>query len=346
MSPRSCRRLLRIALVMGLFATAQMGRAAAEPERSRETSENTARARELLRKGFESFDAGLYENAREVLTEAFRLRQSYDVAAALGQAELELGRYTDAAEHLDLALRDFPPSESQELYDKLKAGFIEAKKHVGVLEISFDAASAEISVDGAAARAVKSGALVYVMPGRHELDVTLDSSTQTRGIEVVAGSQHRVEFISPAQPTGPAAPPPAPPLPPEREVKARRSLVPVYVGASVAVAGLAGWVGFGLAARADRDEANRLREQLGSSGCSDGTASPAECEAAKEAYDSQRSHATLANVSAGICIAASTITLGYLLFWPSRTPQQAHARLPLSLSFTSSSAQGFVDGTF
>src|SRR4029078_1788111 len=82
---------------------------------SREPDSQTvdrAHARELLQQGIAAIESGSFESARQTLLEAWKLQRSYDVAGALGQAELELKRNRDAAEHLDYSIRDFPPSES------------------------------------------------------------------------------------------------------------------------------------------------------------------------------------------------------------------------------------------
>ena len=91
-------------LALPTTATAQTTQASAD---------ETARARELFRQGAAAMKDGKFQDARKALLQVWTLRHSYDVAAVLGQAELELKAYRDAAEHLDAiadATRECPPA--------------------------------------------------------------------------------------------------------------------------------------------------------------------------------------------------------------------------------------------
>jgi len=90
--------------------------AAAQTKASAADGDET-RVRSLYRKAAAAFGAGKYEDAQVLLLEAWHLRRSYDVAAALGQAELELKRYRDAAEHLQYAVKNFAPVKSEKNLD-------------------------------------------------------------------------------------------------------------------------------------------------------------------------------------------------------------------------------------
>src|SRR5688500_3293923 len=105
------------------------------------------RCRELFTQGFEAINASEFERARQLLTAALSDCPSYDVAGALGQAELELKRYRDAAEHFDYAISTFPPGESRELLAKTKEGLERAKKHVATLRVAVNQPGAEILID-------------------------------------------------------------------------------------------------------------------------------------------------------------------------------------------------------
>src|SRR5882672_10503221 len=63
-------------------------------------ADDYARARALYKSASEAFEASQYADARRLLLEAWELRQSYDVAASLGDTELKLGLFPEAAEHL------------------------------------------------------------------------------------------------------------------------------------------------------------------------------------------------------------------------------------------------------
>jgi tetratricopeptide (TPR) repeat protein len=103
---------------------------------AREPASDPEHVRDLLTRGTEALSANRNQEARSLLTEAFRLRRSYDVAAALGQSELELGKHRDAAEHFEYAIREFPPGESRKLLKQLEDAFATAKAHVTTLHVS------------------------------------------------------------------------------------------------------------------------------------------------------------------------------------------------------------------
>ncbi|MCA9599611.1 MAG: tetratricopeptide repeat protein, partial [Myxococcales bacterium] len=66
------------------------------------------RAVQLFNQGRDAIVRNDFNKAYAALSEAWKLKQSYDIAALLGQSELQLGKYTAAAEHLSASLRAFP----------------------------------------------------------------------------------------------------------------------------------------------------------------------------------------------------------------------------------------------
>ena len=143
---------------------------ATEPPTS--TTRNNAdpeHVRDLLTRGTEALSANRNDEARTLLAEAYRLRRSYDVAAALGQAELELGHHRDAAEHLDFAIREFPPGESRKLLKQLEDAFAGAKAHVATLRVSVNQPGCEVTLDGALVGTSPLTNELFVEPGVHAL---------------------------------------------------------------------------------------------------------------------------------------------------------------------------------
>jgi tetratricopeptide (TPR) repeat protein len=342
------RKIQILGWCLALSASLVSGRAMAQVRSEPTAGNQTDRSRELLRQGIAELEAERFESARSLFAQAFELRQTYDVAALLGQAELELARYRDAAEHLDYALRNFPPSESASLHAKLKTGLDTAKKHVSSLSVVVDQPGSAVLLDGAKLGVAPLDRDVFVMPGRHHLEVQLAGRSETRELDLSAGATREVEIELGAQPS---APTPAPHADPPRGPLATNagsgpSLVPVYIGAALTGIGLATWVGFGIAASNDRDEAENFKNQLGSGGCAGGAASSSECVAAQAAYDSQRAHATWANVGMATTIVAAVGTLGYLLFWPADEPTAAQTRWRTRAEVGRSGASLIVTGSF
>src|SRR3954468_17757613 len=119
-------------LVISLMCTA--GSSAAQPK------SGGARGAEDM--AGELFDKGdvLYEHARWAEAEvqfqkAWDLRPSFDVAANLGDCELQIGQAREAAEHLAYAVKQFPLSGKAAVQKRLAARFAEARKLVGGLKI-------------------------------------------------------------------------------------------------------------------------------------------------------------------------------------------------------------------
>ena len=162
--------------------------------------------RDLLTRGTEALSANRNEEARSLLAQAFRLRRSYDVAAALGQAELELGKQRDAAEHLEFAIREFPPGESRKLLKQLEEAFSNAKAHVAALRIVVNQPGCEISVDGAAIGTSPLPSDVFVEPGQHTLGARTGSGDAVeRTLATSAGKDYTVELNLNAKPGATAA---------------------------------------------------------------------------------------------------------------------------------------------
>src|SRR5688572_27311971 len=75
-----------------LMATATAGSVHAE-------GEGSDRANLLFKKGKVAFNAGKFNDALRIYSEAWSLKQSPDIAANLAQTESELGQHRNAAEH-------------------------------------------------------------------------------------------------------------------------------------------------------------------------------------------------------------------------------------------------------
>lgn len=151
--------------------------------------------RDLLTRGTEALSANRNEEARSLLSEAYRLRRSYDVAAALGQAELELGKHRDAAEHLEFSIREFPPGESRKLLKQLQDALVTAKAHVATLRISVNQPSCEVTVDGALIGTSPLPGEVFLEPGQHTIGARVGvGSAVDRSVSVVAGKEYSVEL--------------------------------------------------------------------------------------------------------------------------------------------------------
>lgn len=204
-----------IRVLIGVSALAFASPAAAEPPNAKpsEAKRSSPHApgdpehvRDLLTRGTEALSANRNEEARSLLAEAYRLRRSYDVAAALGQAELELGYHRDAAEHLDFAIREFPPGESRKLLKQLEGAFATAKARVATLRVSVNQPGCEVTVDGALVGSSPLPNDLFVEPGVHALGARVGTgSAVERSLVTSAGKDYAVELTLNPKATAPPA---------------------------------------------------------------------------------------------------------------------------------------------
>lgn len=103
---------------------------------------------DLFTQGTAALEAGKHEDALRFFLAAWKLRKTHDVAANLAQAELQLGKHRDAAEHLAFALRTFPVSGKAAVRTQIEDMLAAEKKQVVTLVVRVDVDKAEVSVQG------------------------------------------------------------------------------------------------------------------------------------------------------------------------------------------------------
>ncbi len=322
---------------------------------SQSSADENARARELFRQGAAAMKEGKFQDARKALQQVWIIRQSYDVAAILGQVELELKAYRDAAEHLDFALRNLAPRESAETLANIKTGLVSAKQHVGELRLTVNEARVPITLDGKDVGSSPLASSIFVEPGSHVVRAQLSSDrVASQTIQAVSGNAYTVELTLPVEsastPIAPSSGLGEPPHPPARpdNVSDAPSIVPVVVGGSIVLAGLGLGIGYRVAASSKFDDLQALQEKNGPNGCNTGAAASADCDAAKsagESVDVRRNISTASFVVAGAALVGTAV---YWL-WPRSSTEAAAARRPIfSVSGAPAPHGGslFVSGSF
>src|SRR5450432_3751077 len=96
------RPIFRVIIILGLISHAA-GATASDP---------TLAAKELVRQGSAEYSKQHWEAARASFQKAWELKRHYAIAANLADVELKLGRYREAAEHLEYALANLPPEHA------------------------------------------------------------------------------------------------------------------------------------------------------------------------------------------------------------------------------------------
>ena len=303
--------LVFAALAAALALTLSHDSRGADP--GKEAEEHYLRGKVLLKNGDVK---GAYLEYKA----SYDLKQSYDIAANLGNLELEQGMPRDAAEHLAFALRTVAVTVPEEKVTAIRGLLERARKLVGTATVKVNIAGAEIFVDGlSVGRSPLSGEL-FVDPGKRAIEARLSPYLPAKKlVDVIRAATVPVnlELVL----TGPAAsasgsaaplstaPPPAPP----------RSMIPVGVGVAVAAAGLGvGIVGVVLSG-SKSSEIDRLKGELtpldkqgNHSICAAGTP-PVQCADLDSAFVAKGSFRNLAIAGFATAGVATLGTLAWIL---------------------------------
>ncbi len=319
------------------------------------SSESAAAARAQYRKAYEALNQKRWPEARRLLRELWSTTQTHDVASSLSQAEAALGNRAEAAQLLALAIARVPPKDPIGILNKYHAALAELRGQVGSVRITGMDRSAELRVDGNAVQLEPPSKEIFLEPGEHVIEARLDAErgVQRRALAVAGQSQDlSLESSGPAAAAEVSAPAPAPPpsaeqvdvgVPPVQPEPRGRTLVPVYVASGVAALGLGLGTAFGFGAKNSSADSEAAAKRVGRNGCADGTASPSDCDAARQALRDQRRYSTLANVGWITAALGASVAITWLV-WPETKRSDATARA--SLAVTPSGAALGVTGAF
>jgi tetratricopeptide (TPR) repeat protein len=341
------------ALVFGVvLGTTQLGLLVASgPAAAQTSASETARVTLLFKSGMAAFSRNDMAEAERLFAEAFALRKSADIAANLGQSELEQQKYRAAAEHFQWALVNLLPSASDAQRRAVESGLARSRAEVGVLRLDIEPEGSDVLVGEQNLGKTPLTNDVYVDPGevivsvKHEGFVALD-----KRVMVGKGTEQAVEISlvprDDAKSTAVVAPAISSGIDPHSRSSTstdrpapRKSLVPAIVATGVAVAGGVVGLVFTLDASSKEDDADKLRDLLNDQGgCStDGTAPSGECSALadqRKSVDRSRNIAIGAFVVGGV----AAITAGYF-YWDAlahRGRSSARALRQRSLALTPS----------
>jgi hypothetical protein len=132
-------------------------------------ADSVARAEQLFHEGTKAFEAAEYAEAYTALKSAWELAPSYRTAAGLGQVELQIERFRDAAYHLSYCLRHYPQDGDAGIRAHVEDGLEQARMHVAALRVRVGVEGAEVGIDGASVGKSPLDGLVFVEPGSHKV---------------------------------------------------------------------------------------------------------------------------------------------------------------------------------
>ena len=309
----------KLACVAMLVATGVASHAHAEG-----SAADSDRANLLFKKGKVAFNAGKYNDALRIYSEAWSLKKSPDIAANLAQTETELGKHRDAAEHFAFALAHLLPSSTDEQKAALAEGLELEKKEIGSLHVTLEPADSALTIDDAPV-ALPPGGEVFVDPGEHRASVTHEGYESSQQTVRVSKGAAQVLWLKLAQTGAPIAPTPVesehaplpsdvPPPPPSES--SSRSVVPAVVGGGLVVAGAAVGVVFLLSANSSQKDADGLALKLtGPNPCGAGTPNASDCDSLHQ-KNSDIDHARTIEVIGFSVAGAAAIGTALYLLWP------------------------------
>ena len=297
------------------------------------------RADRLFMQGKAAAQAKDWQQAHQLLSEAWDLKKSYDIASNLGQVAYLLGKHAEAAQHVAYALRHYPATGDAEQKQKAQSLLDLVRQEVSSLALDVSHGEAEILIDGSSAgRAAALPPELFVEPGERTIVATLGGESALRELDAKAGRHYRLELVlsSPKEVGGSAAPSessqeasmgsehhaelgvedkaPAP----EHSALAPQHIA-LIVGGGLTVAsgvGLSIYTVKRAEAESDLDVARHRVEQGsgGSSSCAQSQSSS--CRDLGQAVDDWESAGWGRNIFLGTTLALGAATLATYLLWP------------------------------
>lgn len=280
-------------------------------------------ADELFARGNEAFDKDALDEAYALYLKAWALKHTYDIAGNLGQVELKLGKFRDAAEHLEFTLRLFPPTGKSAPREAIRRAFEAARKEVAALTIHVSVQGAAVSVDGTPIGLSPFEVPVFVEPGKRTLEATLQAHLPTRiVIDVEKASSREVDLslVPKNQP-----PPPA------------RNLPLLLAGFGVGLAAAGTGVGLMIGATNKGTQADGLLQQLVAADPDHTCPCGSDADRAR-LKGLRQDHDVFFNAAAGMFVAAGVLAVGTTVYAltpsfqrPSSKPSSGARRAPVQV---------------
>jgi hypothetical protein len=294
-------------------------------------------ARHLYDEAIQYGKRGEYRKAKASLTAAWSLIKTWEIAVNLGSAEMRLGQYRDAAEHLSWGIRDGirKVGETYAPLSKAKTLLAEALQHIGQLKLVADEPGAAIFVDEEVVGKSPLADPIFLDPGEHVITArpaNTERTTLKLEVRVQPGDalERYLRFSTGSVSTSKSgesteAAPISQPAPRDVNLLEPRNIVPITLGGLAAISsGVA--LAFTIKASAANGAATDWALRTGGN-CD--APSPA-CTALADAHERRNDANRIANVAwigAGMFGAA---TLATVLFWPKANSSTQSASLRIA----------------
>jgi hypothetical protein len=290
-------------------------------------------ARHLYDEAIQYGKRGEYRKAKASLAAAWSLIKTWEIALNLGSAEMRLGQYRDAAEHLSWGIRDGirKVGETYAPLAKAKTLLAEAVQHVGQVKLLADEPGAAIFVDEEVVGKSPLADPLFLDPGEHVITARPANTERTSlklEVRVQPGDalERYLRFSTGSVTTkgdeSTEAAPVSQPMRRDVNLLEARNIIPISLGGLTAISG-----GIALAFTIKASAANNAATDwaLRTGGNCD-VPSPA-CTGLADAHERRNDANRIANVAwvgAGMFGAA---TLATVLFWPKANSSTSGASL-------------------
>jgi tetratricopeptide (TPR) repeat protein len=302
-------------------------------------AEDAAAAAQHFDTGTALYKASRFAEARAEFLQAWNARHSYDIAANLGDCEVEVGQFKDAAEHLAYALKELPISAKEGVRQRLQTRFGLARAEVSTVRVHVTPPQATVIVNGREFAPVPEE--VFLDPGPATVEAHLPgySAAKVSTPPIPKGAAQDVNLTLTALPTQVI------------EGDGSKKNVPlILVGAGVTAAGLVTGLAFTLVGSSKASSAAAALTKIEAShpGSSSPCSAPADprCASLKTLNsdaDTMNNVGRVAFIATGVAAAA---TLTYIL-WPTSKPiEPAATGLRITPVFGPKSGGAFLRASF
>ncbi len=232
--PSQSSRLVRAIAALAAVASMTISADTRGADPGKEAEEHYLRGKVLLKSGDVR---GAYLEYKA----SWNLKQSYDIAANLGNLELDQGMPRDAAEHLAFALRTVAVTVPEDRIEAMRDLFNRARRLVGSATVKVNVPGAEILVDGQVVGRSPLAGEIFLDPGKRTIEARHSAYVSAKKvIDVARASAEPVELVLVLAGTAASATPSSvPTVPPAGTVAPPpKSMVPVGIGVATAAAAL------------------------------------------------------------------------------------------------------------
>ncbi|HTM45250.1 MAG TPA: PEGA domain-containing protein [Polyangiaceae bacterium] len=279
-------------------------------------------ARRRFDEGVSAYDNKDYEAARVAFAQAYALEPLPELLINLGHAELKTGRNVEGCRHIAKALREAEIGLGER---RAAEHALENAEHfVARIKVAVNLDGADLVIDGQDIAASPMIYPWYLEPGEHRVRASKEGFQSDDQVVTITKGQLktvRLNLLRPGEVLTNLATPTQPPV---DDSSHRRSMIPVWIGGGLSVAGIATGVVFTVIAANHRSDRNaKLDDLSGSAPCGQGSGTVTTCNQIQQLDKTARRDQTIGFIGFGVGGAALLGTITYVLLTPSGSSESS-----------------------